>query len=64
MQKVDKLSQSISSIDEDDQVFGDPSDPTKFFQQNDTTLQDGVTLAAFLAFVYAMYKSWNYLFNL
>ena len=38
----------------DGPIYGDPADPMKFFQQQDTSFQDGVQLALVLAVLYTV----------
>eukprot|EP00854_Cymbomonas_tetramitiformis_P008352 gene8352-9926_t len=37
-------------------ITGDPTDPMKFFQQEDTTMQDGYTLGGILLFLWIIVK--------
>ena len=37
----------------------DPSDPTKFFQQQDSTFQDAVTLCTLLAVLYFIFNAFT-----
>ncbi|GBF93008.1 hypothetical protein Rsub_05619 [Raphidocelis subcapitata] len=53
---LDSLS-SLASAD-DDQVYRDPTDPTKFFRQEDSTKQDALTFMTLLAILYAAYKAY------
>ncbi|GMH36576.1 hypothetical protein BSKO_04444 [Bryopsis sp. KO-2023] len=62
--EVDKISQSFGSMDEEDRIYGDPTDPTKFFQQDDNSMQDAIQVAALLALIYTMYKAYSFIFTL
>lgn len=66
-QASDRVLQSLTSVDEDDQrdtVMRNPDDPTKFFQQQDTFYQDAVAFVLFLAVMYAVFQGWNAVFQL
>jgi hypothetical protein len=39
------------------QIYGDPTDPMKFFQKEDNTMQDGVQLALVLAVLYTVVQA-------
>lgn len=52
----------MASVD-DDSVYRDPTDPTRFFKQEDSTMNDAVALCLLLAVVYAAYKAYATLFG-
>lgn len=58
---LDSIS-SLASAD-DDQVYRDPTDPTKFFRQEDSTNQDILTFMTLLAILYAAYKAYATVFG-
>ena len=45
---------SAATASTDAPIYGDPADPMKFFQQQDTSFQDGVQLALVLAVLYTI----------
>ncbi|KAK9905572.1 hypothetical protein WJX75_002344 [Coccomyxa subellipsoidea] len=55
------LSKLSASTDEDDQrnIYADPTDPTKFFQQEDTGLKDFFSLATIAALLYLVYSAYS-----
>ncbi|KAK9823104.1 hypothetical protein WJX72_000285 [[Myrmecia] bisecta] len=63
----DKLLASLS-LDEDDGdkdvLYRNPTDPTKFFQQDDNTMKDALALATIIAFLYLMVNAWTELAKL
>lgn len=54
------------SIDEPDQqrYYKDPTDPTRFFHQEDNTLQDAILFAAALGVFYILVNAWRQLAEL
>eukprot|EP00884_Botryococcus_braunii_P000619 jgi/Botrbrau1/10558/Bobra.0343s0007.1 len=54
------------SIDEPDQqtYYKDPTDPTRFFHQEDNTLQDAILFAAVLGVFYILVNAWRQLAEL
>jgi hypothetical protein len=59
---------SISSVDEDDggsdSLSPDPTDPTKFFSEKDSTFGDAITYAGIVAVLYLVAKAWGELAKL
>ncbi|KAI8465799.1 MAG: hypothetical protein J3K34DRAFT_461205 [Monoraphidium minutum] len=54
---LDSIS-SMASTDEDT-IYRDPTDPTRFFRQEDSTMQDAVSLGLLLAVLYVAYKAYS-----
>jgi hypothetical protein len=54
-----KVLQSLSSIDEDDGKFSaNPTDPTRFFQQQDNKFNDSVQIALIMAVLYFIFQAY------
>jgi len=55
---VDDISASLSMEDEPD-VYRDPADPTKFFQQGNQNQQDMINFAMIMIALYAVYQGFS-----
>mmetsp|Transcript_25278 Transcript_25278/g.54939 ORF Transcript_25278/g.54939 Transcript_25278/m.54939 type:complete len:286 (-) Transcript_25278:1015-1872(-) len=57
---ADSISSTLGSMDEDTSVYQNPSDPTKFFQQNNNQQQnDMITFCMIVAALYVVYKGFS-----
>lgn len=50
-------------MDEEEDYYSDPTDPTRFFQENDTFKQDAISILFFFALIYALYKAYSTIFT-
>ncbi|GAB4818205.1 hypothetical protein N2152v2_005251 [Parachlorella kessleri] len=55
---------SMDSEDADIQLQRSPTDPTKFFQQNDNTMQDAFLFSAFVALLWVVAQAYGQIFSL
>lgn len=55
---MDSLS-SMASLDDDDQYYQNPTDPTKFFQNQDNTKNDAINLALLVAGLYLVFRVYS-----
>lgn len=57
---LSKTLDSISSLGSTDEetIYRDPTDPTRFFRQEDSTMNDAISIGLLLAVVYAAYKAY------
>lgn len=46
-----------ASASSDSQIYGDPTDPMKFFQMQDRSFEDGVQIALLLAVMYTIVQA-------
>ncbi|EIE23583.1 hypothetical protein COCSUDRAFT_33128, partial [Coccomyxa subellipsoidea C-169] len=55
------LNKLTASTDEDDQknIYVDPTDPTKFFQQEDTGMKDFFSLATIAALLWLVFSAYS-----
>lgn len=59
---ADSLSSTMSM--DDNNIYSNPSDPTRFFQQQDNTTNDAIMLAGVVALLYFVYRAWSEIFTL
>jgi len=65
---VEGVKEAMASLGDDDDAdpqtsyFIDPMDPNKYIQEQDTTMQDALQIATFIAFLYAIVSILNVIF--